>query len=233
MNDWLDYVGSGSVRAYAANGMINDVSMAHAYVSRKATNANNLKNQLDKYNTQLKELQNAKVRLTNDISTWESNRKNAASKGYALSASQKYEPKITEAKKKINEIENKIIMVKQTISNLNSQLNANTNDYETEAYVRDNQKNVENLRRQYQKYELQLNNLRTARANTQSEIDQMESARKSAASKGYALSASQKYEPKITAAKNKLKEIENKIIMVKQTLSNLNSQMNIASTKRR
>ena len=30
MNEWLDYKGSGSVRAYTANGLMSDANISHA-----------------------------------------------------------------------------------------------------------------------------------------------------------------------------------------------------------
>ena len=55
MNDWLDYKGSGSARAYAANGLMGDSYISHAFKDNvkntitgfmdKVTNANSRKNE--------------------------------------------------------------------------------------------------------------------------------------------------------------------------------------------
>ena len=34
MNDWLDYKGSGSARAYAADGLMGDSNMSHGLFSK-------------------------------------------------------------------------------------------------------------------------------------------------------------------------------------------------------
>ena len=40
MNDWLDYKGSGSARAYAANGLMSDSNISHALHARNVLFAN-------------------------------------------------------------------------------------------------------------------------------------------------------------------------------------------------
>ena len=67
MNDWLDYKGSGSARAYAANGLMGDSNISHAL--RFTTSAETRrKEQEEKQRTAELRLYNSKAeKLTSDI----------------------------------------------------------------------------------------------------------------------------------------------------------------------
>ena len=75
MNDWLNYKGSGSVRAYTANGLMGDANISHAL--RFTTPAETRKKEQEEkqrmaelrlYNAKAEKLASDLVKLTDDIS---------------------------------------------------------------------------------------------------------------------------------------------------------------------
>ena len=75
MNDWLDYKGSGSARAYTANGLMSDANISHAL--RFTTSAETRKKEQEEkqrmaelrlYNAKAEKLASDLAKLSDDIS---------------------------------------------------------------------------------------------------------------------------------------------------------------------
>ena len=75
MNDWLDYKGSGSARAYSANGLIGDSNISHALrfttpaeARRKEQEEKQRTAELRLYNSKAEKLTSDLAKLSDDIS---------------------------------------------------------------------------------------------------------------------------------------------------------------------
>ena len=135
MNDWLDYKGSGSVRAYTANGLTSDSNISHGLFSK--SKARNMQSDAESrlYDAYMEEfdklrqdyrLMGIKLKSAQELlertETWkdecDSNRSLDAKRHGALHAHQKYAKELAEYDKKIAEY-------KAQISELNSKMSKN------------------------------------------------------------------------------------------------------------
>ena len=147
MNDWLDYKGSGSARAYAVNGLMSDSNISHGLfgiqtkkdkndMANKQKNANTrlynahmekrdaltreynkLSAEINKYNELLKTYTDGLIANQNELNDLESKRSATASSKDALTAHQNYASKIYEVQKQIKYFSSRVDEIRLKISN--------------------------------------------------------------------------------------------------------------------
>lgn len=135
MNDWLDYKGSGSARAYAADGLMGDSNMSHGLFgkSKAETMQSDAESRLydaymKKFNKLRQDYRLMEIKLTSaqellemtetQKNEYNSSRSVDAKRFGALHAHQEYAKKLAECDKKIAEY-------KAQISEINSKMSKN------------------------------------------------------------------------------------------------------------